>query len=64
MTANWSIPSASATVAVSAATDATDRPRATVEPPYPGRSNDTQRNPSRSAAANNGSGGAPMFGVP
>ena len=35
-----------------------------VEPPYPGRSYDTQRRPSRSAAGNRGAGGEPMFGVP
>ena len=35
-----------------------------VDPPYPGRSCETQRMPRSAAAANSGSGGAPAFGVP
>ena len=34
------------------------------DPPYPGRSCETQRMPRSAAAANSGSGGAPVLGVP
>ena len=64
MTANRSMPSASATLATSAAADATSRPGCGVDRPYPGRSCETQRMPRSAAAANSGSGGAPVLGVP
>ena len=64
MTANRERPSASAMSATSAAAGATSRPGQGDEPPYPGRSYDTQRMPLRSAAVNNGSGAVPMLGVP
>jgi len=64
MTANWSMPSASAMLATSAAADATSRPGCGVDPPYPGRSCGTQRIPRSAAAANSGSGGAPVLGAP
>jgi hypothetical protein len=50
MTANRPIPSASAMPATSVAAEARSRPGRGVDPPYPGRSYDTQRMPSRSAA--------------
>src|SRR4029453_9983441 len=64
MTANRSMPNASATLATSAAADATSRPGWGVDPPEPGRSYDTQRIPRSAAAGSRGSGGAPMLGVP
>src|SRR5215813_9291960 len=45
MTANRSMPSASATLATYVASDATSRPADDVDPPYPGRSYDTHRIP-------------------
>lgn len=51
-------------LATSAAADATSRPGCGVDQPYPGRSCETQRMPRSAAAANSGSGGAPVLGVP
>jgi hypothetical protein len=64
MTANRSMPSASATLATYVAADATSRPGDDADPPYPGRSYETQRMPSRADVGNRGAGGAPVFGVP
>ncbi len=64
MTANRPMPSASATLATSPATEATSRPGRGDEPAYPGRSKDTQRIPRSAAAGKSGSGGVPVFGEP
>ena len=64
MTANRSMPSAAATLETRSAADPRSRPGSGVEPPYPGRSYDTQRRPSRSAAGKRGAGGEPRIRRP
>jgi hypothetical protein len=64
MLAKRSTPRASVTHAMYDAADATSRPGYDVDPPYPGRSQDIHRMPSRTEAGNKGTRSTPTFGVP